>query len=509
MQIKKQDINVGKAIFSGDVKTGADGNIIVPDVKPDILKILQVDAESYLEEKSVENGKLILKGKVNINVLYIPENEEDRVQCLNGTFEFCETVKKAEFEHGMDVVAVCDTSKVGYKLINSRKVGFEAQVIINATVTTEETTSFVCDIESEQVELISGDVCIKEASQHKDFTLTIDETIDLPYDIVVEILKGTAIITEKDCRSISGKLIVKGKACATVLYVTEKGSYEHIDFEIPFTEVFDWETINEDCECELNFDIIESEFCLKEGIEEGKKCIIASVRVQVSAFIDNFQHFKYIKDCYFTDSTCNFDYSNLVYEEVCAKPMFSTLVKHIIEKGENLPDISGIYTSVAKPYITSTDVQNGRISVSGKILICVLYLSDDPQNPLAGLTEEVPFNHIIECADATLETEVLLKIECEHISCTLNSSNSIEVRCGVCIKGKVVKKSEIKVIKDIILLGNQESEKAMIVYFAKEGDTIWDIGKKYRVKCRDIKECNCLDDEKLMLGQKIIIPVTK
>ncbi len=510
MQIKKQDVNVGKAIFSGDIKTGADGNIIVPDVKPDILKVLQVDAESYLEEKTVENGKLILKGKVKINVLYIPESEEDHVQCLNGTFEFCETVKKAEFEQGMDVIAVCDTSKVGYKLINSRKIGFEAQVIINVTVTSEETISFVCDIDSEKAEFIKNSICVKEASLHKEFTLSIDETVDLPYNNVAEILKGTATITEKDCRSITGKLVVKGKACATVLYVTENGTYEHIDFEMPFTEVFDWEKINEDCDCELVYDVKEAEFKLKDGAEEGKKYISACIQVQVTAFMDNFQNLQYIKDCYFTDSLCNLEYSNLVCEDVCAKPMFSNLVKHMIEKEGNLPDISGIYTSVAKPYITSTDVQNGRISVSGKISLCILYLSDDPRNPLSGLTEEVPFSHMIECANATQETEVLLKVECEHISCTLNSSNSIEVRCGICIEGKVIKKSEIKVIKDIALLENKEKEKAMIVYFSKKGDTVWNIGKRYGVKCQDIKDCNHLEEgEEPVPGQKIVIPAAK
>lgn len=510
MQIKKQNVNVGKAIFSGDIKTGADGNIIVPDVKPDILKVLQVDAESFLEEKTIENGKLILKGKVNINVLYIPENEEDHVQCLNGTFEFCETVKKSEFEQGMDVVAVCDTGKVGYRLINSRKIGFEAQVLINVTVTSEEGISFICDIDSERAEIIKNNICVKEASLHKEFALSIDETVDLPYNNVTEILKGTATITEKDCRSITGKLIVKGKVCATVLYVTENRTYEHMDFEMPFTEVFDWENINEDCDCELVYDVKEAEFKLKNGTEDEKKCISACIQVSVTAFVDNFQNLQYINDCYFTDSLCSLEYSNLVCEDVCAKPIFSNLVKHIIEKEENLPYISGIYTTVAKPYITSTDVQDGRISVSGKISICILYLSDDPQNPLSGLTEEVPFSHMIECANATQETEVLLKIECEHISCILNSSNSIEVRCGICTEGKVIKKNEIRVIKEITLLENKEKEKAMVVYFSKKGDTVWNIGKRYGVKCQDIKDCNHLEDgEELVSGQKIVIPVSK
>ena len=56
MQVRKQNINIGKSVFEGDIKTSAEGSIIVPDINPDILKVLQVDAEALLCEKIIENG---------------------------------------------------------------------------------------------------------------------------------------------------------------------------------------------------------------------------------------------------------------------------------------------------------------------------------------------------------------------------------------------------------------------------------------------------------------------
>lgn len=510
MQVKKQDVNVGKAVFSGDIKSSAEGSVIVPDIKPDILKVVQVDAESILEEKSVENGKVVLKGKVYINVLYIPENESEHIQSLSGTLDFLETYKKSEFEQGMNITATCDTGKVGYKLINSRKLGFEAQVVVNVSVTSNMNLSFIYDIDSDKAEFITDNISIKEVCNQKEFICSIEETVDLTNNNVLEILKSNAFITEKECRSITGKIIAKGKANATILYVTEKGNYEHVDFDMPFTEVFDWESVDEDYECELDYEIIETQFKLTESQDGDKKSISAYIQIRVTASIEKIRNLQYIKDCYFTNALCDFEYENTICEEICAKPMFSTLVKNIIEKDDSFPDISRIYTSLAKPQITSTDVQNGRISVSGKITVCVLYLSDDAQIPLSGLVEEIPFSHIIECDEASSDKDVLLKIECEHISCTLNSSSSIEARCGICIKGKVIKRYNIQTIKDLTYKGNIERDEAMIIYFTKENDSVWDIGKMYHVKCQDIKECNKLDGEnKLRSGQKIVIPVSK
>lgn len=510
MQIKKQEINVGKAIFDGEVKSGAEGSIIVPDVKPDILKVLQVDAETFLTEKTIDNGKLILKGQVLVNVLYVPETDGERVQCIKGCFEFCETVKRAEFEQGMEVTAFCDASRVGYKLINSRKIGIESQIIMSVLVTARERVSFVTELENECCEIKVDNICVKEADENKEITFKIDEDVDLPYKDAVEILKSNVTIFEKDYRAITGKVILKGKVCASLLIATEQGCYEHFEFEIPFTEVVDFEGIEEDCICDVSYEVLETEFKLSDGVNDKEKRISAGIKVQANIRREICMGAEYIKDCYFTDSECDLNYVDLECEEILERPMCSMASKHIIEKSENLPEISRIYTAVAKPHITSSDVQNGKIAVSGRIDVYVSYISDDEKCPISGMTEEVPFSYMIDCPEATRDTVVLLNTECEHVSCTLNSASSVEIRCGICIKGKVIKKNTVKVINDVAVRGIGEKDRAMVIYFVKDKDTLWSIGKNYHVSCKDICECNQINgDEELKIGQKIVIPVSK
>lgn len=509
MQIKKQELNVGKAVFEGEIKSGAEGSIIVPDVKPDILKVLQVDAETFLTEKTVDNGKLILKGQVCVNVLYVPETEGERVQCIKGCFEFCETVKRAEFEQGMEIVAFCDTSKVGYKLINSRKIGIESQVIINVTVSTTERVSFVCGIEDE-CEIKTDNICIKEAGGNKEISFKIDETADLPCGDAEEILKSNVTIFEKDYRSINGKVILKGKLCASVLYVTESGCYEHFNFDMPFTEVVDYEGIEEDSECDISYEVLETDFRLVDSINDNGKSVTACIRVQAIVHSEKCYYAEYIKDCYLTDAECDFEYRDIECEEITKKPLLSQIEKHIFEKNDNLPDITKVYTTVAKPHITATEIQNGKIVVSGRIVIYVLYISDDEKCPISGITEELPFSYSIDYPEATRESEVLLSIECEHISCTINSSSSVEIRCGIGIKGKVIKRRRVKVISDIFTTETEFKDRAMVIYFVRSDDTLWSIGKNYHVRSKDICECNHLNEgEELKSGQKIVIPVSK
>ena len=46
------------------------------------------------------------------------------------------------------------------------------------------------------------------------------------------------------------------------------------------------------------------------------------------------------------------------------------------------------------------------------------------------------------------------------------------------------------------------------MYFVKDGDTLWDIAKKYRVKTDRIISANGLDGENgIKQGEKLIIPI--
>lgn len=508
MQIKKQEVNVGKAVFEGEIKSVTDGSIIVPDIKPDILKILQVDADAVLEEKSMDNGKAIFKGKVYVNVLYVPESENGRVECIKGCFEFFETVKRSEFAENMYVTAVCDTKKVGYKLINSRKIGIEAYVGINICITEKDCVTFISEIEDDNCQLQKDTITLNPVGEKNEFTFNIDENVILNCDNVVDILKSNITISEKEYRSLTGKVVVKGKIQISVLYVTEDNKYGHFDFDIPFTEVLDSDKVIEDSECDISYNILKSEIKLV-GCEENKYSISTYLEIQVLIDCMDCTNIEYIKDCYFVDSECTVDYTDINCEEVIGRPNVSTILKSVLEKDEKLPDILDIYATLGKPYINSTDIEDGRIIVSGKVIVYLLYMSGDSKNPLASITEEIPFNQIIDCEKASRECEVLLHIDCEHIGYKLTGVNNVEISYGIGIKGKIIKKQNVKVINDISTLPVNIKDKSLVVYFVKEGDTIWNIGKKYRVKYQDISMSNGLDSEELIPGQKIIIPVTK
>lgn len=504
MQVRKRNINIGKTVFDGEIKTSTEGNINVPDVNPDILKILQVDAEAFLCEKIIENGKLTLKGKVNINVLYLPDGGENRICCIKSCFDFSEILRRAEFEEGMDVCACCDAEKVSYKIINSRKIGIEAHLLLSAEVTADEDCCFVCGIEEASAQTKYNNVIVSEKGICREFSFSVAETVNIPTDngTATEILKHTVSIFDKEYRCLSGKLVIKGNINVYILYLCENQTCRNLEVEIPFTEVFDIDEICEDSLCDITYSVGNSSFVLTGGTAD------MSANITVSVKTERREEISLLFDCYFIDSEEIISRRTIETEEVLSRPLYSAVMKEILRKDDTLPEIAGIYTISAKPIITATQIQNGRLAVSGKTAVCVLYTADNGQMPVCSITEDIPFSCMIDCDCGEKDAQAALLCECEHVSYTINSASTVEIRYGISVKGKLLKKKQMEIIDDVTSAPLVDAKKGIIIYFAKKDDVLWNISKRYRVKAESIIAANDLEEDTVFSGgEKLIIPV--
>ena len=83
----------------------------------------------------------------------------------------------------------------------------------------------------------------------------------------------------------------------------------------------------------------------------------------------------------------------------------------------------------------------------------------------------------------------------------------IDCRVNLEFRNEMYEDANINIIDEVKMKeDNNNLNPSMIVYIVKEGDTIWDIAKKYKTSVAKIANINELPDEnKLDIGQKILI----
>ncbi len=503
MQIEKQDIVMRKALYDATITTEAEGSIIVPDIKSDILKVLGVDAKTYICDKQITDGKVTISGKVMINVLYMPEGENSPCETINACFDFSETLKRSEFLQDMDLLCVPENQKVTYRVINSRKISVCAKIEIGVSVIAESNSSVVCDVLDDECFTKKDIIEISGIGGVYDFDFAIEENLELA-GCGNKILNYSAQIGDKEFKVLDGKVVLKGKLNVTVLYLNTQNKCASAEYEIPYTEVFEIESLTENTECEFFYQVGDMSLALSEQNENTETfCFLSKVYVCVKTTIK--KEMGVLTDLYFKNADCKEEKEEICTENFVPCINFSTIIKEMVEKGEGRPEIASVYQVLAKPRITESTSDGNKVSVSGKVLISVLYMTKAEDCPIATSEQEISFNYLInaDCSD-----EVVLDILCEHTSYTLASENTIEVRLGIRILGKSVKKRNCVLIKDLEVLPCHKPESAAVIYFVKKNDTIWDVAKHYKINADVIRQYNSLgEDCRLCEGKRLIIPI--
>ena len=103
MDITKETIKINKIICEKKEQIVVQGDMIVPDSKPDILNTINTDGNICIYKKEVFEGKLRLEGNIVSYIMYLADTEDGYIRSLNTSLEFSQSFNISEAQDGMDL----------------------------------------------------------------------------------------------------------------------------------------------------------------------------------------------------------------------------------------------------------------------------------------------------------------------------------------------------------------------------------------------------------------------
>lgn len=506
MELSKTELYLCDTIIKGTTQAMSDGEVIVPDVKPDILKILQVDAQASITDRYIENGRLYINGRVDYKVLYVPDSDGERIKSILTSMDFRQTADAAGAEPGDNIIAAAEVERVEFNATNSRKLRLRSVIRIDYEVCrineTELCTGSDADVECEYD---SVDIeCTTHLLTHE---FTVKERIEVPagQNSIAEILKTDVAITEPEYKTVTGKIIIKANADISVLYADDNGEVKFIEAELPFTEVLDAEGMGDQTVCDIDFAVL-GVMCEAEEDQDGDMRI-AAVDIDVCAAVRGTENVScdIMRDCFVPYHKTEIGRENVNITRTVCRPSIQNSIREIIDVPDNVPGVAGVYNVIADAVVTKSELQGKRLLCEGKIDVYVLYLTDSAESPVYSIRKEIPFSYVTECDGAAGDEEIELKASVGHIGYNLNSSGDIELRCLVRIDGRLISR---ETIGNIVSVETEDmpSRSGIFIYFVKDGDTLWDISKRYAVPRDRIARYNSIENDMPCRGAKLFIP---
>ena len=478
-----------------------EGDMIVNDIKPDILNVISSDGIVTVYKKEVLDGKVRIDGSINTYIIYLANDENGSNRTLNTVLDFTYVFDSINCKSGMTFNENIVIDKIECKVINERKISVKAILKLDGALYSDEDIDIVSAIqENEDVQILNSKKQVNSLIGKAETKVYAKDTLRInDEDRLAEIMRVCTRIINKSMKVSYNKILAKSDLEVKIIYLTEDNRICKDKIIIPIMGFVDMENVSDDNKFDIDYNIRNIIIKPNSG-DENSVYIEAEIEICLLAYEQ--KEVTLIEDAYsiYSDLSLSEEKINSVIEkenidEICN-----------VNKEISVPEIdnNSIYNIEITPKINNYSLKNSKINYEMELNMEVLF---NHNNSLETKNIIVPFN--FEIASDLINDKDDIKTQLDIKDKDINISNSnININVEIEFSVKLFSSEELNVINNISIneLRNCNNY-SMVIYFVKSGDTLWEIAKKFRSTVEDIARINNIEDvDKLDIGQQLYIP---
>lgn len=468
-------------------------DIIVPDTKADILRVVLTNGEYSIRSKDVESGKVLICGELKVNVVYVPESGTPlSTLCTDIPFECEFEVESAD--SGCAAIAEIDVISVDTRILNPRKIMINAQVAVSQKCFCNADFSWYSSPGN-----APKNTFFKKSSAEARLISAVDEkTFSLEDNFAMQCvdeetqLIATPVLFCTDSADIVGsKLIVKGHA--DIKTVVCNGADIHIgETSVSFSQIF--ELPERDIMPDYTVSILPTGdfFELKDGN------VSFEIHAVMQIVCTETKGIEFVEDAYVCGAETALDEED---RTVCISErtlcqietaQFTQSADFDIEKVFYLSGIVGTPKVSDGELTVPLTVEGVCASVDEQIRSVKLHGS-------AKFELEIEENETIDSTSACISS----------LKSSINGKD-LTVTAAVAAQVQLKQTRTLQIVSSMAVTEPKESIQTASVYMCMaQTNDLWDIAKHYSSDIEMIIALNELDEDTDIVGRLLIIPRIK
>lgn len=484
----------------------------LPQDNPDLDKIIFREGTLNLTDTVVTNDHVLVKGQLLVTVLYLSEDEEERLARTTGKLSFEENVYLEGIQQNDTVDVTWKIEDLSVSMINSRKISARSMITLTLQsdqLYDEEAAVDLTDAEGiefhkKQMDMTSLAVCKRDIYR-------IRQDLELPasmpnfYHVIWQSIRIASI----DMRPLEEKIAVSGELSVFLLYESmQDGDHQYYETTLPFSGTIDCQGSREMMIPDIRYTIASREAEVRPDLDGEERCFSMELVLDLSIKLYEQQQISVIEDVYGTHNEVRADVKDGSFRHMLLRNSGKCRVTEK-RKIEHTGAILQLIHSEGEVYMESTSVQENGIEVEGIVHIKSLYVTSDDRMPYAAFEDDIPFSYLLEAKAEAKDCEVNLQVTLEQLGVTMLDGQEIEIRMTIDVAAVLLEPYTMQLVRDVEILPlDKEKFRALpgiAVYVAKPDDSLWQIGKKYYMPVARIKELNGLTTDMLKGGEKLLL----
>jgi LysM repeat protein len=512
MELIKENIEYEQLLGEQVVDNVVKEEYVIPDVQPDVAKILMLEAKPKITNKEVMQNKIYVEGQIKYNVMYLASGENgNEVYNVIYTKDFSNYLDTNSSRENTSCDVECNVEHINCNIINERKISIEGIIQLKVQSYRRNELSIVKDVDSiEDIQLLKNPSSVDKIVGTVEGELLSKAHIQIPMDKpeIGKILKCEVMIHKNDVKLMEDKLQVETFARVQILY-KGLGARElyTLEEDVFVSDEIEFDGVRQYMNGKTEFVVDNIMHDIKEDDLGENRIIDVEAIIKHETKIMHKEEFDMIEDAYSPSKILRMDKKNYELNVILGQNTAETIIKENIELSKEMPKPVEVVMPSGKLLVTDKKIVEDRIIVEGLLNVNVVYKTDDEEKYVAMVSEEIPFSCNIDIPGTKIDMDCMVKVYLESLEAFVEA-NTIAVKCVAKVYAKVDYKTHKEFLVDILPSEDEViSKKASVtIYVVQDGDTLWKIAKKYCATVESLSKVNELENENIMAGTKLIIP---
>lgn len=508
MDLIKDIMKIDHRSDFGRFQTFLESEILVPDTKDDVFEIVKTEAYISLKKEELMQGKIILRGDLNYNTIYITQDKQ--VTNLSGKIDINEAIEREDISSDMKSILLSNIEHVDCNIINERKIKLGCLINITGSLFSREKVDIIRDIIGiDDIQTIKKEIYYDDIIGIEKSETVVKEIINLgENEDIGSVLSLNPKIVLKETRLSDNKVILGGVVELNPIVLNKEGELNKLrSNSVEFTQFIEvagaMEGMKEDCYMNLT----DFKFNLKED-DLGKTNLLEldatiSTKVKISENIVK----ETLQDAYCPYKDLKLEGKSFSLNKIVDFGEDDFIINESIQNDRDDIEIKKVLNIDSKLFITDTFIIEEKVNIEGIIHVDILYTPEEGLRPVYSMSDEIPFKQSLDLNNINDSMKSYSNIYIDSINYSIQK-NEVELK----IKGKtrfeVVENSKSSFVMNGEIIGDIDSSlrPSITIYIAKENDTLWDVAKRYNTTALEIAQTNDMNEaDSLKEGQYLII----
>ena len=499
----KENLSVNKLVTTKREVILVEGDMIVPDSKPDILNTICTSGVVCIYKKEILENKVRIDGNIDTYIMYIAEDSQDKIRGICTSLDFSESISVNNCKEGMNCKIQTELKSIEARVINGRKISIKAAIEVEIKVYEKDDVEIITDIQkTENIQMLKEDLKVNSLVGMGNTKIYAKDTININNtDNLAEILKTNLCICGRDVKISYNKILTKAEAEVKIMYLTEDNRINAVIAKIPIVGFIDIQNVTEENICDVDYEI--SNIVLKpNSVEEHS--IYVEIEIGVTAVVYEEKGINLIQNLYSPNEKLEFNKKRItaITEKTTRQETKQIREKIVVEGMENrsIMDVDVI------PKIEKEHKLNNKIVYEGEIELKMLLQNGELE--VDTRTAKIPFDYEIEGIEEAENRNTNMRMEVLNHDFIVQDGGMITANIDLGMNMSSDKNINLNIIDQIQSNGEREEEDySILMYIVRKDDTLWKIAKRFGSTVEDIARTNGIEDENVINpGQKLFIP---